>query len=461
MKYNRRRLLEYYSLSNSPQLKTKNGNGFTLVYVDQNASTDSTFDNKDLMKKYGMKWLPSISYIKYVKGVPHAWGWLIWDGKENEVYPLINKFAKEIGSQETPMDDGTQRTMEMVLANLDKIGEAISQSRAYNADDIIANAEKFKEKLAKGIGSKETMEALAKLVKFRAEMAKHRGHALSWMNTILVWLQNPNASDVRSKGEWGKMGYTPKEDAVEFLLVMPAAFSKYYGQKAEEIKNAYLKELGVESEDELLPSQKEQLARKLRYPDTSKGFKTYAAYDIGDMIKGENAEEFPENDFDWYDKDSTPTEKENALIKATVEFGKSIGINKYNFVKGDALGGARGNATSKGDINILDDVRNKGMLSTVIHETAHEIMHFDVVKTKFPQLEEFWRGRKDKKVVEQQAELCAWVVLQGLGYDNQQQHFNYMANWGMDEKTCKAVFDSVLYVANFVYNGIIKYLNKN
>ena len=72
--------MEYYSLKGSPSLKSKNGKGFKIVYVDPNTSTDSTFDNKDLLKSYGMEYLPYSRYIKYVKGVPHAWGWIVWDG---------------------------------------------------------------------------------------------------------------------------------------------------------------------------------------------------------------------------------------------------------------------------------------------------------------------------------------------------------------------------------------------
>ena len=46
----RRVLREYYELAtNSSVLKTKNGKGFKLVYVDPNVSTDNTFDNKELV----------------------------------------------------------------------------------------------------------------------------------------------------------------------------------------------------------------------------------------------------------------------------------------------------------------------------------------------------------------------------------------------------------------------------
>jgi hypothetical protein len=97
----KRLVREYYELAtNDSVLRTKNGKGFKLVYVDPNMSTDSTFDNKELMKKYGMEYLPYNRYIRNIQGVPKAWGWIVWDGSEQEVYPLIKKFAEEIGSQQ-------------------------------------------------------------------------------------------------------------------------------------------------------------------------------------------------------------------------------------------------------------------------------------------------------------------------------------------------------------------------
>ena len=322
-------LREYYELAANELLKTKNGKGFKLVYVDPNLSTDNTFNNKELMKKYGMEYLPYNRYIRNVKGVPQSWGWIIWDGSEQEVYPLIKKFAEEIGSQETPPEGGNNRTIEQVLASIEQLKDIIMQAQAsdqvrIDGNGIIANAEEFKKKLAQGVGSRETMEALAELTRFRIEMSKHRGHQLSLLNTILIFLQKGNATDVRSKGEWREMGYTPKPDATPIVLAMPASFKKLFGAQYDEVVRRFLEKEGVKAISELTPSQKRRLDRETKYPDPQGGFKEYIAYDISDLIKGEGAEEFPENNFKWYDADSDETNKERILINACIEFGKSI-----------------------------------------------------------------------------------------------------------------------------------------
>lgn len=464
----RKVLREYYELAANELLKTAKGKGFKVIYVDPDASTDSTFNNKDLMKKYGMEYLPYNRYIRNVQGVPKAWGWIIWDGSEQEVYPLIRKFAEEIGSQETPPDNGSNRTVEEVLASIEQLKDVIMKAQAsgqvrINGNGIISNAEEFKKKLAQGVGSKETMEALAELTRFRIEMSKHRGHQLSLLNTILIFLQKGNATDVRSRGEWREMGYTPKPDATQIVLAMPAAFKKLFGAQYDEVVRRFLEKEGVKAISELTPSQKRRLDRETKYPDPQGGFKEYIAYDISDLIKGEGAEEFPENNFKWFDADSDETEKEKVLINACIEFGKSIGVKSYEFVPVDSMGGSRGSASISGKVKIVDDKKNHGLLSTVIHETAHQIMHWEVVKTSNPNLKKFYRGGsalRGSEIVEQEAELCAWIVLSGFGYENQQEHFNYLANWGMNVNNCSDVFDSIMKVADFMYEGIMNNLNR-
>jgi len=460
-------LREYFKLAaNGTPLKTKNGKGFSLVYVDPDNSTDSTFknpDNQAKMKKYGMEFLPYNRYIKNLGDIPSAWGWVLWDGSEDKIYPLIKKFAEEIGNEETPPEGSDKRTMDEVLSSIEHLKplilQASSEIASFDGSEILKNAEEYKKKLSMGIGSKETMEALEELARFRAEMMKHMGHPLSWLNTILVFFQKKDASDVRSRGEWKKMGYTPKNGAVEIVLAMPASFKQFYGAKYDEIVRRFLEQMEVASISELTPSQKLRLDRLTRYPDTSKGFKTYIAYDISDLVKGENAEELPTNNFDWYDKDSDESEKEKILIDACIDFGKSIGVKDYLFVSSDELGKSRGAAYKDGIIRIVDDKKNHGLLSTVVHETAHEIMHWEVVKNTNPLYKGYYKGGssvRGKEIVEQEAELCAWIVLSGFGYEYQQQHFNYLANWGMNANNCSKVFDDILKVADFIFKGMVK-----
>jgi hypothetical protein len=86
-------------------------------------------------------------------------------------------------------------------------------------------------------------------------------------------------------------------------------------------------------------------------------------------------------------------------------------------------------------------------------------MHWEVVKRHNSNLEKYYRGGsmlRGTEIVEQEAELCAWIVLAGFGYKYQQQHFNYMANWGMNVNNCNKVFDEILKVADFIFKGMVR-----
>lgn len=459
-------ITEHYELTSSAGLKTKNGKGFTLVYVDPKQSTDNTYDNKELMKKYGMEYFPYNRYIKYIKGVPHAWGWVVWDGQEKEKYPLIKKFAEEIGDLETPIEGKDKRTLDEVLSSIESIKDiimSVPSSEPIDGKRIIADAEELKKKLINGIGSKETMDALAELVRFRMEMKRHRGPSLSMLNTIMVWLQKKDATDVRSKGEWEDMGYSIKEGATPIYLSRPAVFRNLYGSKYDEAVRRFLKDEGVELISDLTPSQKRRLDRVTKYPDMNSGFAPYLAYDISDVVAGENAEQFPEDTFKWFDKESKETKKTRAIIDACVKFANSIGIKDVSFQSVDKLGGARGYATSDGKVVLADDKRNRGLAATAIHEIAHQLMHFEIVHTENPRLKNFYMGGsavRGKQIVEQEADLCSWLVLTGFGYKGMQEHFNYLANWGMNIHNCNNVFDSVMKVANYIYDGLCNFLEQ-
>ena len=105
------------------------------------------------------------------------------------------------------------------------------------------------------------------------------------------------------------MGYTPKPNAVPIILARPASIKKFTGAYYDEADRRFLEKEGVRAISELTPSQRRRLDRETSYVDPSGGFKEYITYDISDLIKGEGAEEFPENNFKWYDADSDETQK--------------------------------------------------------------------------------------------------------------------------------------------------------
>lgn len=470
----RRLLRETFELRNKHYSIRDGSNGFTLIYVDPKSSTDNIYDSKELLKQYGLTWIPS--KIKRTDA-PKAWGWILWDNASEEVnaavYRSINKFANEIGSKETAPESGPRnydqvvKQLDLIINNLSHFGtttdgQGMKTQLEIKTGEIKKRAAEFKDMLIKGIGSKETMDVLAAITRFRVSYQRHSGHRLSFSNLILTWMQKPDSTDVRSKSEWTKMGYTINKDATAIILFMPKQFVARSKSEQEQLKKEFMSKYGRE-EGKLNPSEEAKLARLMVKPKISAGFKGYYGYDVSDVTPGEGAEELPSKDkpdFDWYDAKSEATDKESKLIDCTISYGYSIGIKEYKWLDASKLNGARGWANVNGQIALVNDKRNKGLLAVAIHETAHQIMHFDVVKATTPRLAKFFKGRersdlRDTGIIEQEAELCTWLVLSAFGYEKQQEHFNYLVNWGMNIKNCANIFDSVFEVSDEIYEGIV------
>lgn len=94
------------------------------------------------------------------------------------------------------------------------------------------------------------------------------------------------------------------------------------------------------------------------------------------------------------------------------------------------------------------------MFNTLTHEYAHELLHQSYVSKRDSDYAQYFIGKaQGRAVVEQQAELCAWIVLRNFGYD-MPTNINYVGLWGMDEKAAPFVFDTVANVATTIIKDI-------
>lgn len=101
------------------------------------------------------------------------------------------------------------------------------------------------------------------------------------------------------------------------------------------------------------------------------------------------------------------------------------------------------------------------MLNTVIHETAHQLLHFTYLKSKIPEVKDYFVGTSaGRALVEQQAELTALVVLKELDIEDDTS-LNYIAGWGGDRKNAGVVFDSIAGAATYITNNILDYFKEN
>jgi hypothetical protein len=100
------------------------------------------------------------------------------------------------------------------------------------------------------------------------------------------------------------------------------------------------------------------------------------------------------------------------------------------------------------------------MVNTLCHEFAHELLHQDYEK-KPDELKKYFIGTKQgRATVEQQAELCSWIVLREFGFD-METNINYVGIWGLNNDNAVTVFDTVADVATKITMKIMNNLNSN
>lgn len=450
---------------------SKAGKRFLLVYVDPKTSSDSAFDAKEKFKEYGMQYLPSVIKSQYI---PHAWGWVLWDGEQDKQMPLVKKFVNDLPKLETAPENGNPREFGDITSNLsetlqqilEEIEEAdtLSVNNALDAD-VKERMEKFKTMVQNGLGNEQTQDFLKQIIAYRNELRKHNIYNLSWSNMILAFLaRNGKATEVRPLKQWESMGYTPKQGIKPIGLVGKGCKHKRYTeQEKQKIINKYLADMGVNSIEELPPSSQYDLKnRKLKgraIPGTEYLY-TYAAYDRQDMEpKGDvPVEKEPEELENWWWDKLPKDEKDDALTEALIKFASSdecgnIVVKADNTQEG--LGGARGNATSSGEMNLVDDEYMR--FPTAVHELLHSLRHWVFASTNNPKLKRFYYRNDNRDVREQEAELCATFVISNYGY-NVQPHLNYLKSWDLSKENCNKVFDQIADVANFIEKGVMKYL---
>lgn len=444
---------------------TNKGKKRLIAYIDA-SSSENTYKYKDKLKnEFGAMYSPKI-------GRKGAWVWWLNGPDDPKIDEVIKPAIEFLTSVEQPSEKGGK--MRDFLNIIDKL--KIDLSNANDVDDVVGvnethgmtkeeinkKLDSIKEDIISSMSSDEFLRKIAPILKLRAAS----GYKFSLKNTLLIFIQDPQATDVRSKGNWAKMNREVLPNAKMISMFVPRGNNLYKGKNDKQRKiDEFLASCGKTSEDELTPGEKERLRIALRQNDAQQGFK-FAPYwcDVRftkqmegkDVLIGDNN---AVDNIKWNDYDADENEYMGELINAAVNVAKKVGLD-VTYQDEEELNGAKGYATSSGKIALIKNApQNIGMLNTVIHETAHELLHFTYLKSKNDDVKDYFVGTSQGRgLVEQQAELTALIVLKELNL-NSDTSLNYISIWGGDKKNASVVFDSVANAATYITNEILKQIN--
>lgn len=444
---------------------TNKGKKRLIAYIDA-SSSENTYKYKDKLKnEFGAMYSPKI-------GNKGAWVWWLNGPNDPKIDEVIKPAIEFLTSVEQPSEKGGKMRdflniidkLKIDLANANDVDNVVgvNETHGMTKEEINKKLDSIKEDIISSMSSDEFLRKIAPILKLRAAS----GYKFSLKNTLLIFIQDPQATDVRSKGNWAKMNREVLPNAKMISMFVPRGNNLYKGKNDKQRKiDEFLASCGKTSEEELTPGEKERLRIALRLNDAQQGFK-FAPYwcDVRftKQMEGKDVLIGDKNAVDnikWNDYDADENEYMGELINAAVNVAKKVGLD-VTYQDEEELNGAKGYATSSGKIALIKNApQNIGMLNTVIHETAHELLHFSYLKSKNDDVKDYFVGTSQGRgLVEQQAELTALIVLKELNL-NSDTSLNYISIWGGDKKNASVVFDSVANAATYITNEILKQIN--
>lgn len=429
-------LSESFNLKNDT-ITTSKGKVVKIAYIDPSTS-DKTYPYKDVIKnKFGGV------FFNHLK----TWGWFL---NSNPSYVYQTKIKPCLEWLDSQINDNRD-----IIGMIDALIKEVGGSDCPNREDIEVKLRRFKEELINTVSDENFKALLEPIIKFK----QAQGHQFTLNNSILVYVQDPEATLVKSKTKWLNFNREVVDNAPSIWLWIPTNFTPYTDEEKEKIIQEFLKKHNVKSVEDLHPGLREELDVLL----TGKNPRSYELgpffFDVRYTKQIEGTEDLVGSnkvDVPWFDDSGEETNETKQYFNALLKLVEKSGIH-VDYV--DSLGGARG-VSKSGSIDLLSNQKiNTGMINTLIHEFAHELLHQTYLKSKNSEFNDYFVGtREGREKVEQQAELCAWIVMKIFGYD-MKTNINYIGLWGLNQQSAPSVFDSVAKVAQYIANGIENNLN--
>ena len=285
------------------------------------------------------------------------------------------------------------------------------------------------EKLEQGI--KELFES-ERYKNYLNTMSKF--HNYSFNNTVLIAMQNPDATLVAGFKAWKRnfQRHVKKgEKGIRILAPAP------YKLKEEQEK------LDPETKEIMLDAEGKPIMEEVEI--TIPAFRAVSVFDVAQT----EGKELPE--LDVKELSDSVEDYENFMLALTEVSPVPIEFEEIE-------GGAKGYfSQSTHRIAIQEGMSQSQTLKTTIHEVAHAKLHDRELNKGIDDVE-----HKDRNTKEVEAESVAYTVCQHFGIDTSDYSFGYIAGWssGREMTELKSSLDTIRRTASEIITGIEHELSK-
>ena len=280
-------------------------------------------------------------------------------------------------------------------------------------------------------GLKELFES-EKYKSYLSTMSKF--HNYSFNNTLLIAMQKPEATLVAGYQAWQKNFNRHVNKGEKGIRILAPAPYK--------IK---------EERDKLDPVTGEVMLDKDGMPQTEEveikipAFRAVSVFDVSQT----DGEPIPE--LEAKELLSTVEGYEDFVKAVTYVAPAPIG---FEDIPGDSKGYF---STEENRIAVQEGMSESQTLKTMVHETAHSMLHSKEVNK-----EDILAPSKDRNTKEVEAESIAYTVCQHFGIDTSDYSFGYIAGWssGKDMKELKSSLDTIRRTSSELITGIEEQLKE-
>lgn len=454
MKQNKSIINEAFNWGVRSKKNSKTGGRYFVAYIDGDNS-ENAYPYRQELAKRGAKW----------NGMDKCWYIALSEDPEKrqkEIETRVKPLVEYLKSVEKGGERNVDAELQLIISKIDELinnikdstvkGGTEEVSTAMDPKDIKQRLQNFKEELLASFKDEGWKQKMLPIIKFR----KAQGASFSLLNSILIMIQDPDATMVKSKGNWTNANRKIKPNAPVICGWRPNGTLLFNSvQERKLAKEDWLRKKR-KNENSLTVGEREMLNRYIYQLDQSKPVYCTLVpiwYDVRFTQQIDGTEDLiGSNDIDveWFDGKTPENERTIKLYDAMIEVIQESDIN-LTYGDSSTLGGARG-VSKSGEIEVLRDApKDIGSVSTLIHEFSHELLHQKYLSTqKQSDFGRFFVGTTEGRgMVEQQAEISAWIVLRNFGF-NVKAARNYVGCWGGNDENCVRVFDTVADVATFI-----------
>lgn len=286
----------------------------------------------------------------------------------------------------------------------------MTNSRNQNMEDVQNLLKNGVEKIQ---NSEEFKKYLTVMSKF---------HSYSLNNTLLIYLQNPNATAVAGFNKWKKDFHrTVKKGEKSIRILAPILKNK-----------------------ELLESDENDNQESKNENKIIVGYRPVPVFDISQTV-GEELPQAPkpidlEGNYSLYEQNKTILQK----------------LTGYEVLEAPREDGADGSCNYETKIiSIQKNLSEFQKMKTLLHECGHALLHGSLInKDNLDSYEvEVMNNRHIREV---EAESVSFVVGQFLGFDSSEYSFNYIVNWSGKNEYLENSLKRIRNTANQIIDVLVK-----